>query len=79
MAHIVLARSCHVLWQVKAPQPLVGGTLATAGGLVFTGEPNGEFNAYDAATGATLWSTETGAGSVRRRCPMWSTAASSLR
>jgi alcohol dehydrogenase (cytochrome c) len=51
-----------VLWQVKTPQPLVGGTLATAGGLVFTGEPNGKFNAYDAATGATLWSTETGAG-----------------
>ena len=51
-----------VLWQVKTPQPLVGGTLATAGGLVFTGEPNGKFNAYDAATGAALWSTDTGAG-----------------
>jgi alcohol dehydrogenase (cytochrome c) len=51
-----------VLWQVKTPQPLVGGTLATAGGLVFTGEPNGKFNAYDAATGAVLWSSETGAG-----------------
>jgi alcohol dehydrogenase (cytochrome c) len=50
------------LWQVKTPQPLVGGTLATAGGLVFTGEPNGKFNAYDAATGAVLWSTDTGAG-----------------
>jgi alcohol dehydrogenase (cytochrome c) len=52
----------HVMWQVKTPQPLVGGTLATAGGLVFTGEPNGKFNAYDATTGAVLWSTETGAG-----------------
>ena len=52
----------HVQWQVKTPQPLVGGTLATAGGLVFTGEPNGKFNAYDAATGAVLWSTDTGAG-----------------
>src|ERR1700722_1017182 len=51
-----------VLWQVKTPQPLVGGTLAAAGGLVFTGEPNGKFNAYDAATGAVLWSSETGAG-----------------
>jgi alcohol dehydrogenase (cytochrome c) len=51
-----------VLWQVKTPQPLVGGTLATAGGLVFAGEPNGKFNAYDTATGAALWSTDTGAG-----------------
>ena len=51
-----------VLWQVKTPEPLVGGTLATAGGLVFMGEPNGHFNAYDAATGVVLWSVETGAG-----------------
>jgi alcohol dehydrogenase (cytochrome c) len=57
-----MAKGGRVLWQVKTPQPLVGGTLATAGGLVFTGEPNGKFNAYDAATGAVLWSNETGAG-----------------
>jgi alcohol dehydrogenase (cytochrome c) len=57
-----LTKGGRVLWQVKTPQPLVGGTLATAGGLVFTGEPSGKFNAYDAATGAALWSTETGAG-----------------
>jgi alcohol dehydrogenase (cytochrome c) len=57
-----MAKAGRVLWQVKTPQPLVGGTLATAGGLVFTGEPNGKFNAYDAATGAVLWSTEIGAG-----------------
>jgi outer membrane protein assembly factor BamB len=50
-----------VMWQVKTPQPLVGGTLATAGGLVFTGEPNGWFRAYDAASGAVLWSIDTGA------------------
>ena len=29
---------------------------------LFTGRPNGKFNAYDAATRATLWSTDTGAG-----------------
>jgi alcohol dehydrogenase (cytochrome c) len=57
-----LTKGGRVLWQVKTPQPLVGGTLATAGGLVFTGEPNGKLGAYDAATGAALWSTETGAG-----------------
>ena len=44
-----LANGGRVLWQVKTPEPLVGGTLATAGGLVFTGEANGHFSAYDAA------------------------------
>jgi hypothetical protein len=39
-----MTKGRRVLWQVKTPQPLVGGTLATAGGLVFTGEPNGKFN-----------------------------------
>ena len=50
-----------MLWQVKTTQPLVGGTLATAGGLVFTGEPNGHFNAYDTGTGNLLWTYQTGA------------------
>lgn len=50
-----------IAWQVKLPQPQVGGTLATAGGLVFTGEANGRFGAYDSATGALLWSFQTGA------------------
>ena len=34
-----------VAWGVKTPQPLIGGVLATAGGLVFNGEANGWFNA----------------------------------
>jgi glucose dehydrogenase len=50
-----------VLWQAKTAQPLVGGTLATAGGLVFTGEPSGRFSAYDSATGKVLWTHQTGA------------------
>jgi alcohol dehydrogenase (cytochrome c) len=40
----------------------MGGVLATAGGLVFTGEGNGNFNAYDAKTGRKLWSFPCGAG-----------------
>jgi hypothetical protein len=40
----------------------VGGTLATAGGLVFTGEANGRFSAYDASTGKVLWTQQTGTG-----------------
>ena len=51
-----------IRWQVKTPQPMIGGILATAGGLVFTGEGNGRFRAYDAATGAVLWSFQAGAG-----------------
>jgi glucose dehydrogenase len=37
-------------------------TPATAGGLVFAGEGNGQFRAYDAATGNILWSFQAGAG-----------------
>jgi alcohol dehydrogenase (cytochrome c) len=51
-----------IRWQVKTAQPMIGGVLATAGGLVFTGEGNGKFNAYDAVTGSTLWSFQAGAG-----------------
>jgi alcohol dehydrogenase (cytochrome c) len=49
-------------WQVKTDQPMIGGALATAGNLVFTGEGNGHFNAYDARTGKTLWTFSAGAG-----------------
>ena len=41
---------------------MIGGMLATAGGLVFTGEGNGQFKAYDAETGAILWKFQAGAG-----------------
>jgi PQQ-dependent dehydrogenase (methanol/ethanol family) len=51
-----------IRWQVKTPQPMIGGVLATAGGLVFTGEGNGYFKAYDAETGAILWKFQAGAG-----------------
>jgi len=51
-----------IRWQVKTPEPMIGGILATAGGVVFTGEGNGQFKAYDSATGATLWSFQAGAG-----------------
>ena len=35
---------------------------ATAGGLVFAGEGNGQFKAYDAETGSVLWNFQAGAG-----------------
>ena len=44
-----------IAWQAKTAQPMIGGALTTAGGLVFAGEGNGLFKAYDAKTGAMLW------------------------
>jgi len=49
-------------WQRRTDQPMIGGALATAGNLVFTGEGNGHFNAYDARSGKTLWTFQGGAG-----------------
>ncbi|MGH8750758.1 MAG: pyrroloquinoline quinone-dependent dehydrogenase [Burkholderiales bacterium] len=51
-----------IKWQHKTPQPLIGGVLATAGGLVFTGEGNGMFDAFDATTGKLLWQYQADAG-----------------
>ncbi|OZB17573.1 MAG: PQQ-dependent dehydrogenase, methanol/ethanol family [Hyphomonas sp. 34-62-18] len=43
-------------WTVEHENAWNGGVLSTAGGLVFQGKLNGEFVAYDAATGEKLWS-----------------------
>ena len=51
-----------IRWKVKTQQPMIGGIMATAGGLVFTGEGNGQFKAYDSATGNVLWNFQAGAG-----------------
>src|SRR5262245_16776104 len=51
-----------IKWQVRTSLPMVGGALATAGGLLFAGESDGWFRAYDAATGKVLWSFFMGAG-----------------
>jgi alcohol dehydrogenase (cytochrome c) len=51
-----------IAWQNKVPQPMMGGALATAGGLTFTGEGNGNFNAYESKTGKLLWQFNGGAG-----------------
>jgi len=51
-----------IAWQVETEQPMIGGAMATAGNLVFTGEGNGHFNAYDARTGKRLWTFQAGSG-----------------
>jgi glucose dehydrogenase len=51
-----------IRWKVKTAEPMIGGIMATAGGLVFTGEGNGQFSAYDSATGSVLWTFQAGAG-----------------
>lgn len=50
------------VWQVNQKSPWGGGTLTTAGNLVFQGQPDGLFKAYDARTGDELWSYDVGLG-----------------
>ena len=38
--------------------PWAGATLATSGGLMFSGSTDGHFMAFDAKTGKVLWSSE---------------------
>ena len=47
-------------WQHKTDLPMVGGVLATASDLVFTGELDGNLDAFDAKSGAKLWSYNLG-------------------
>jgi alcohol dehydrogenase (cytochrome c)/quinohemoprotein ethanol dehydrogenase len=49
-------------WSVTYSAPWTGGTVATAGNLVFQGTALGEFIAYQADTGRKLWSAPTQAG-----------------
>ncbi|AAV94795.1 quinoprotein ethanol dehydrogenase [Ruegeria pomeroyi DSS-3] len=51
-------------WEFKNDAPLWGGVMTTAGGLVFTGTPEGKFIAFDDETGEILWSFQTGSGIV---------------
>lgn len=51
-----------IRWKVTKAAPVFGGVLATAGGLVFTGEATGKFAAYDSSNGQELWSFQADAG-----------------
>jgi alcohol dehydrogenase (cytochrome c) len=49
-------------WDQRSKFPMVSSVLATAGDLVFAGEPSGNFNAYDAHNGKVLWTFQSGSG-----------------
>ena len=51
-------------WRVEYPGPSNGGTLSTAGNLVFQGTAGGEFRAYAADTGEQLWSFPSQTGII---------------
>lgn len=51
-------------WRAEYIAPWNGGTLTTAGNLVFQGTADGRFIAYNATSGEKLWETPTGTGVV---------------
>jgi alcohol dehydrogenase (cytochrome c) len=50
-----------IKWEWKHPSPTWSGVLSTAGGLVFTGDAEGNFIALEAASGKVLWHFQAGA------------------
>jgi alcohol dehydrogenase (cytochrome c) len=54
------ADSGRVRWKYKSPTPMVAGVTPTAGGLVFTGDLNGDVLALDAENGNILWRDSAG-------------------
>ncbi len=50
------------VWSIPSQYALMASILTTAGDLVFTGDPEGWFLAFDATNGDLLWSYQTGAG-----------------
>jgi alcohol dehydrogenase (cytochrome c) len=55
-------------WEFKLPTPSLAGVMSTASGVVFAGDHQGNFNAFDARNGKRVWSYRTGS-------PIWGGAA----
>ena len=49
-----------LVWEFSYPSPTFGGVLSTASGLVFAGDHEGNFMAFDAKDGRNLWHYQTG-------------------
>jgi alcohol dehydrogenase (cytochrome c) len=54
-------------WEFAYPSPTMAGVMSTASGLVFAGDNEGNFMAFDSRTGANLWRYSTGT-------PIWGAA-----
>jgi len=57
-----LAHEGRLRWQVQTAEPLIGGVMATAGGLVFSGRGQQVFAAFASGSGAELWRWQCDAG-----------------
>ncbi|MEM9013050.1 MAG: PQQ-dependent dehydrogenase, methanol/ethanol family [Pseudomonadota bacterium] len=53
-----------VQWEQPSEMPRNAGILSTGGDVVFTGNQNGDFEAFHAETGEQLWAFNTGSGIV---------------
>jgi glucose dehydrogenase len=51
-----------IAWQQKVKDPMIGGAVATAGGVVFTGTKDRQFLAFDAKSGKQLWRFQAAGG-----------------
>jgi len=51
-----------VRWKYRGKHPMLAAVTTTGGGLVFTGEPSGDFLAFDASTGAERFRVDVGDG-----------------
>jgi alcohol dehydrogenase (cytochrome c) len=60
-----------IKWEHKFPTSSLAGVMSTATGLVFAGDNEGFFNAFEGKSGKRLWSYRTGS-------PIWGAAASSF-
>ena len=59
-----------IRWEYKFPTANLAGVMSTAAGLVFAGDNEGNFNAFEAKSGKRLWSYRTGS-------PIWGGTAMS--
>ena len=62
------ARTGEMKWEFRFQTSSLAGVMSTVSGLVFAGNQEGDFNAFDARSGKRLWSYRTGA-------PIWGAAA----
>ena len=47
-------------WEFRVSAPSLAGVMSTASGLVFAGDNEGNFTAFDATNGKPLWHYPTG-------------------